>query len=159
MKVVPQVIKIDSVIDSCKNSFAAWTQTRSIELIKNVEQNLPQVNVDPSRIGQVLNNLVSNAIKYTPENGAITVEAKLLSRSNEIQISVQDTGVGIPKESLEKVFDKFYQVGGRSLSDVAGTGIGLSVAKEIVEIHSGRIWVESDTGQGAKFLFTLPVAK
>jgi two-component system sensor histidine kinase VicK len=104
---------------------------------------------------QVFNNLLSNAIKYTPAGGIMNVE--VTAKNREVEVSVQDNGIGIPKEELSKVFEKFYQVGERVSTDVSGTGIGLSVAKEIVVLHGGKIWVESERGQGAKFIFTLPL--
>ncbi len=133
-----------------------WIQSKSITVEKNIEQGLPQVRLDSDRIVQVLTNLIGNSIKFTPEQGTISVSAARCS-DKEIIISVQDSGVGIAPENAAKVFDKFYQVGERVASDIHGTGIGLSIAREIVEFHGGRIWVESQKGQGAKFSFTIPV--
>lgn len=115
-----------------------------------------EVQVDPDRIRQVLTNLISNAIRFTPEGGTITVWAR--ENGKDTQIGVKDTGVGIPPDSLHKVFNKFEQVKETKYKarKTAGTGLGLSIAKEIVEAHGGKIWVESQLHQGANFIFTLP---
>ena len=147
---------IDKIIDESIEALENWAKTKSIAIEKRYQERLPEFNVDSDRIIQVLINLIGNAIKFTPNNGRITIEAGLSKGSSEILVSVEDTGIGIPKEHLAKVFDKFYQVGERFSPDITGTGIGLSIAKEIVELHGGKIWVESEKGQGAKFIFTLP---
>jgi len=147
---------INKVIDESIEGLIAWANTRSVVLIKKVPENLPEVKIDANKIIQVLNNLVGNAIKFTPSNGTITVDAQL-QNGHEVLVTVEDTGVGIAKNELEKVFTRFYQTEERAATDVSGTGIGLSIAKEIVELHGGKIWVQSDSGQGAKFSFTIPV--
>ncbi len=156
MQVKKEKSYVDRVIDDAVASLDTWAQAKSIILEKKAEDNLPQVDIDVTRVGQVLNNLIGNAIKFTPHEGVITISANLKSGGREIAISVKDTGPGIPQEDLEKVFDRFYQTGERTLTDISGTGVGLSIAKEITELHGGRIWVESDKGRGAKFIFTLP---
>ena len=152
-----ETVSVESVINECIDTLNAWANTKSISLNKNIQEGLPCVNIDPLRVGQVLTNLLGNAIKFTLNNGTITVEARLSAEGKAIQVSVQDTGIGIAKEDLTKVFDRFYQTGERISTDISGTGIGLSIAKEIVELHGGRIWVESEKGRGAKFIFTLPL--
>ena len=109
---------------------------------------------DAGRIEQVLTNLVGNAIKFTPAGGVITIEGKDLG--DEIMISVRDTGIGIPEEERERVFDRFYQVDSGSTRPYKGTGLGLTICKHIVEHHRGRIWVESNGSQGSLFSFSLP---
>lgn len=152
-----QPSSIEKIIDESLEGLNTWAKTKSIEIMKKIQEGLPQVNVDSNRIIQVLNNLIGNAIKFTPHNGNVTVEANFQSEKEEIEICVQDTGIGIPKENLPKIFDKFFQVSERVPTDISGTGIGLSIAKEIVELHGGRIWAASEEGQGAKFIFTLPL--
>ena len=147
---------IDQVIDESIEGLIAWANTRSVVLAKKAQENLPEVRIDADKIIQVLNNLIGNAIKFTPNSGTITVGAQL-QNDREVVVTVQDTGVGIPEDELEKVFTKFYQTEERVATDVSGTGIGLSIAKEIVELHGGKIWVESESGHGAKFSFTVPV--
>jgi PAS domain S-box-containing protein len=150
---------VEKIIDESVETFNTWAQTKLINIEKNVQAGLPQVFMDPNRIIQVLNNLISNAIKFTFEKGKIIVSANLNPQSQEIGISVEDNGVGMTKESLEKIFNKFYQVGEKMQTEVRGTGIGLSIAKEIVELHGGKIWVESQKGKGTKFTFSLPLNK
>ena len=153
-----QLSPIENVINESADSFNNWTQTKSITIERRIQKGLPDVNMDPNRIIQVLTNLIGNAIKFTPNNGKITVQAVLDNSKKEVKVSVADTGIGIARENLAKVFDKFYQVGERVSSDMFGTGIGLSIAKEIVELHGGRIWAESERGSGATFIFALPLS-
>ncbi len=150
-------VSLDVVITESVDGLANWAQSKSVSLVRQVDDGLPQVNIDSDRIVQVLTNLIGNAVKFTPERGTITVAARRTG-DKEITVSVLDTGIGIPPESVNKVFDKFYQVGERVASDIHGTGIGLSISREIVELHGGKIWVESEKGQGTKFSFTVPVA-
>ena len=153
-----QASSLEKIILDAAEGLTNWAKTKAIEIIRRIPQGLPDVDVDPNRIIQVFNNLMGNAIKFTPHGGNVTIEAGMGSDNSYLEVSILDTGIGITKENLPKVFDKFYQVGERSPADVSGTGIGLSIAKEIVELHGGRIWVESEKGKGAKFNFTLPLA-
>jgi PAS domain S-box-containing protein len=113
-----------------------------------------RVDADRVRFKQVLFNLLSNAVKFTPEGGHVTVAGKL--RDDTVEISVRDTGIGIPPHELESVFDKFYQVGATTKGVREGTGLGLAITKRLLEEHGGRIWVESEPGNGSTFTFTLP---
>jgi signal transduction histidine kinase len=106
------------------------------------------------RIGQVLTNLVSNAIKFTPAEGTVSLNAQSLDE--QVQVSVRDTGIGIPKEEQDKVFERFYQVDSSATRSYRGAGLGLTICKFIVEYHHGRIWVESEVGKGSAFHFVLP---
>lgn len=143
---------IGESLDGLRN----WCAAKSIVVSQEIQEGLPQVNMDSDRIVQVLTNLIGNAVKFTPAGGSIKVAARRAG-DREITVLVQDSGIGIPAEHKDRVFDKFYQVGERVSSDIQGTGIGLSISKEIVTLHGGRIWVESEHGQGATFLFTLPI--
>jgi len=147
---------IKDIINESMDTFNTWAQTKSVTIEEKIENNLPPINIDPSRIIQVLTNLIGNAIKFTPKGGAIVIKASN-DDSYAVKISVADTGTGIGKEDLDKIFDKFYQTGERGTTDISGTGLGLSICKEIVELHGGKIWVESEKGYGAKFIFTLPI--
>ena len=126
----------------------------ALELGCSIEGRLPQVKADAARILQVLSNLVGNAIKFTPAGGKVRLRAE--PSNGEVRISVIDTGPGIPPEQLPHIFGRFWQ--GRS-ADRRGIGLGLAIAKGIVEAHGGRIWVESQVGVGSEFIFTLPVAE
>ena len=125
----------------------------SIVMEANIADSLPQVIADGARIQQVLSNLVGNAVKFTPRQGRITVSADLLE--TEVRFAVIDTGPGIPPEQVPHIFGRFWQA--RS-ADRRGIGLGLAIAKGIVEAHRGRIWVESQVGLGSTFYFTLPTA-
>jgi signal transduction histidine kinase len=123
----------------------------SIVMEASVAADLPAVLADAARIQQVLSNLVGNAVKFTPRQGRITVAADRLE--TEVRFAVIDTGPGIPPEQVPHIFGRFWQA--RS-SDRRGLGLGLAIAKGIVEAHNGRIWVESQVGAGSTFYFTLP---
>jgi signal transduction histidine kinase len=124
------------------------------ELIVNIEEGLPPIYADEAKVKQILLNLLSNAIRFTPEAGKIEITA--VKRNNSCQISVSDTGIGIKEEDLERIFDEFVQVA-RPKSE-GGTGLGLAIAQRFVRMHGGRIWVESEVGKGSTFTFTLPRA-
>lgn len=157
MSIRREYSSIEEIIRESIDGLKTWADTKSIKIEKNIEGGLPEVYIDPDRIIQVFNNLIGNSIKFTPTNGVISVKAKLRKENLEIEIGVQDTGIGISKENLSKVFNKFYQAGERVATDISGTGIGLSIAKEIVELHGGKIWAESEKGKGTEFVFTVPV--
>ena len=160
MEVRRKRMAINNVIQEVIDSLSNWAKSKNITLEKKIEDLLPDVEIDPDRLAQVLTNLVGNAVKFTPNDGRIALEARLSEGDGkkEMEVSVKDTGIGIAPEDLPKIFSKFYQCGGeRMISDVNGTGIGLSIAKEIVELHGGRIWVESEKGRGARFIFTIPI--
>jgi histidine kinase len=131
-------------------------RTKRINLTSSLPPHLPRFLADEDRIGQVLTNLAANGIQYTPEGGSVTILAEL--KNGEIQVAVTDTGVGIPPEHLAHIFDRFYRVDkSRSRAAGGGSGIGLTIARHLVEAHGGRIWVESEgAGQGSRFVFTLP---
>ena len=137
------------VIDGIRVLAEAKRQTLEVDL----SPSLPEVAVDAHRIGQVMSNLLGNAIKFTPEGGTIRVSAR--QQGNAVIVSVADTGPGIPPEHLSKVFDRFWQPQG---TKHMGSGLGLSIAKGIVEAHGGTIWAESQLGKGSSFSFTLPLA-
>ena len=111
---------------------------------------------DPHRLTQVFDNLLTNALKFTTQGG-ITINAS--DRGDFVMVSVQDTGSGIPKEELERIFEKFYQVKVAGAWPSKGTGLGLAIVRSIIESHRGKVWVESEPGKGADFRFMLPRAR
>lgn len=139
-------------------------KTKNIKIDVELDRDLPLLPFDSMRIDQVLNNLLSNAMKFTPENGNITVnshqEKEMVDGQEEtfVRVSVKDTGVGIPVDKLPHIFDKYEQVDENQAFNVRGTGLGLSICKEIVSLHGGRIWVESAQDAGSEFIFLLPIA-
>ncbi len=146
-------ISVNDVIESATTTIGNAFEQNKLELIKDVEDELPLIVGDRNRLAQVMINLVSNAAKFT-EKGSITCRVRKLN--NEIMLSVIDTGIGIAETDQERIFDKFKQVGDMHTDKTIGTGLGLSICKQIVEHHSGRIWVESKPGKGSNFSFTLP---
>lgn len=115
---------------------------------------VPPIAIDRDRVNQVFDNLLGNAIKFSPRGGTITIGVE--DRGDYLQLSVSDMGVGIPADKLKRVFDRFYQVDGSATRRFGGAGLGLAIAKRIVESHGGEIWVESEMGHGSRFIFTLP---
>lgn len=148
---------VEKPIKEVCDSLVAWAGSKNITIEQNIQKSLPEIKFDFSKIIQVLNNLIGNAIKFTPKNGKVTISAGLDEYGRGVFVSVADNGIGISKEDLNKIFDKFQQAGERISTDISGTGLGLSIAKEIVELHGGKIWAESEKGEGAKFIFTLPI--
>ena len=131
--------------------------TNGITLDIDLPRQLPRCDIDSHRTGQVLRNLLDNAIAYTPEGGAITVAARQLG--NWVEVSVADTGEGIPAEDLPNVFERFYRVDKSRARATGGTGLGLTIAKRLVEAHGGKIEVQSELGKGSRFSFTIPVSQ
>jgi signal transduction histidine kinase len=105
-------------------------------------------------VGQVLRNLLDNAIRHTPEGGSITVAAR--NDGDEVEMNVRDTGAGIPPEHMPNIFERFYRADSSRTRSTGGAGLGLSIARQLVELHGGRIWVDSTPGAGSSFYFTLP---
>jgi signal transduction histidine kinase len=116
---------------------------------------LPRIRMDAEKIDVVLENLLSNALKFTPEGGLITVAARPDTAGTGIEVSVSDTGRGIPESGLKDVFEKFRRVDDGK-GAVRGTGLGLAIVKHIINAHGGHVWVESEFGRGSTFTFSLP---
>lgn len=147
-----ELIDIGSVVSAVLNGFRNEMDTKQVSLEYNCNQEA-FVKGDFSKIALILTNLISNAIRFTPTGGKITVKVELLGKY--VQVSVADNGIGIPTEYHNRVFDKFFQVA--SNYNTGGTGLGLAISKEIVRAHGGSIWVESVFGEGSTFYFTLPL--
>ncbi|MBI5842270.1 MAG: HAMP domain-containing protein [Chloroflexi bacterium] len=131
---------------------------KRVTLTSNLSAHPVILHADEDRIVQVLTNLVGNALQYTPANGQVTISVE--ATGNEVRFSVRDTGVGIPPEHLPHIFDRFYRVDKSRSRARGGSGIGLTIAKHLVEAHGGKIWAESEgDGKGSTFIFTLPLAK
>ncbi|MGE5405713.1 MAG: ATP-binding protein [Candidatus Saccharibacteria bacterium] len=148
-------VVVSEIVDQAISATASLFMRPGIQMVKEVPPDLPLITGDRDRLIQVLINLVSNAAKFT-SSGRITCSARL--NGSMVIVSVVDTGIGIAPEDIDKVFDKFKQVGDTLTSKPVGTGLGLSICKEIIEAHGGRIWVESTAGKGSRFSFTLPVS-
>lgn len=145
----PEVMTV--ILDEAVQLLRPLAEAEGIHLVHETGAELPTVLVDPARIHQVLSNLVGNAIKFTPRGGRITLRAQ--SDGRDVRVAVIDTGPGIAAEQLPHIFCQFWQ-GERT--DTRGIGLGLAIAKGIIQAHGGRIWVESRLGAGSEFFFTLP---
>ncbi|WP_409478588.1 ATP-binding protein [Pseudobdellovibrio sp. HCB154] len=143
---------LDAVRETVE-SMQVQAEAKQQSLINNLSKDLPRVNIDLPRIAQVVSNLVGNALKFTPAGGRISISAK--PRKFDVLVSVSDTGTGIPAENLAKIFDRFWQA---EATKNKGSGLGLSIAKGIVQAHGGKIWAESQVGVGTTIHFTLPLA-
>ncbi|WP_411680468.1 ATP-binding protein [Clostridium thailandense] len=146
---------IIGVIENCVKRFNDQAISKEVNLYYEGSEWLPQVTIDPEKVSWALNNLVSNALKYINAGDEISIKVK--AKNNEMYVSVEDTGVGIPNEYQKIIFDKFVQVKGGDL-EMRSSGIGLAITKEIIEAHGGDIWCESKLDVGSKFTFTLPIS-
>lgn len=138
-------------LQAVAGSFALMADKRQVSVTISASPSLPMIDVDPHRLKQILNNLLSNALKFTPEGGTIILSAHL--QADRVAFRVRDSGIGIPSESVSRLFTEFYQV----RPNQGGTGLGLMVAKQLVEAHGGMIHVSSEPGKGTTFTFTMPM--
>ncbi|MFH1732762.1 MAG: GAF domain-containing protein [Planctomycetota bacterium] len=174
MKIQPAAIGLREAVESIVHVFTPAAAEKGVRLQVNAPERLPVLWADPDRFDQVLTNLAGNALKFTPENGQITIDvsrcaagpahefatggrASPISSEGHLRISVTDTGEGIPGGDVEHVFDKFYQADHSMTRKTGGTGLGLPICKEIIAKHGGRIWAESEPGKGAAFTFEIPI--
>lgn len=156
LKMEIQAEDAGDIVNQAVAAARAAAMSKGVGLSANVNDPLPQCKADPDRIRQVLHNLLNNAITHTPSGGTIAMEARLLD--GFIEISVKDSGEGIPAEELPNIFERFYRVDKSRARTTGGYGLGLTIAKRIVEAHGGTIQVTSELGKGSRFAFTLPVA-
>ncbi len=150
-----QETHVDEIVGNVLAGFQATARERRLLLRSEAEASLPPVMADPNRVVQILSNLVANACQYTLPGGEVVVCARV--EGGEMHITVRDTGIGIPPEIQGKVFDRFFRADHPLVQSVPGTGLGLAIVKSLVEMHRGRVWVESEPGTGSTFTFTLPI--
>ncbi len=155
IKISPERTDVRELVTSAYNLNSLWAKTKRIKLEVVVDPALPAVRLDQKRISQVLNNLVSNAIKFSREGDTISIGARRVA--GDLEVSIEDTGQGIAAEDLPKLFGKFQQAGAKATKGEKGTGLGLAIAKKLVELHGGRIDVTSQLGVGSRFAFTIPL--
>ena len=148
-------VSVSQLIESCLETTRHRAQEKELELVAQPADKLPDIAADRRRLAEVLQNLLDNAVQYTLSRGKITVSAK--ARDSEVILTVSDTGIGIPKADQSRIFERFYRVDAARSREAGGTGLGLSIAKHIVEAHGGRIWVDSELGQGSHFHFSVPI--
>jgi PAS domain S-box-containing protein len=155
MKFMPELVDTKKLMDEVVETMQNTNMEKKIKIISDSEFELPDLTIDKDRIKQVFNNLITNAMKFSPENSEIHLRANIWK--NDVLFEVQDFGKGIPKDELEKIFEVFYQVDSGVDRSFGGTGLGLSISQGIVLGHGGRLWVESEEGKGSTFKFTLPL--
>jgi signal transduction histidine kinase len=151
LSIARQPIDLSEIVATAVHMVAGEAASKSLVVHQEIPAGLPTVSADPGRVGQVIGNLLANAVKFSEGDGRITVRARPVA--SMVEVSVADTGIGIPPDEQSRVFDRFWQsrrTAGR------GSGLGLAIARGIVEAHGGRIWVESEPGRGSTFTFTLP---
>jgi signal transduction histidine kinase len=146
---------LQDVLQATANAVRELTNSKEHELTVNLPAEPLQVKADRAKLTIVLNNLLSNAVKFTDPGGRIMISAT--ASNGEAQVHIADTGIGIPEDELERVFDRFYQVEPHLTRKYGGMGLGLAIAKGMIELHGGRIWCESVVGLGSRFSFTVPV--
>ena len=151
----PAPVSLTSLVQNAADSFRPRAEAAFVSLTVNVADDLPTMNLDRLRIEQVLANLMDNAVAHTPPGGVIALSA--VNLGNAVRVSVADTGPGIPTDALPHVFDRLYRVDPSRVRDTGGSGLGLTIARQLVEAHGGTIWAESTEGQGSRFAFDLPV--
>jgi two-component system phosphate regulon sensor histidine kinase PhoR len=149
-------VSVLELVERCVDTALLRSSQKQIALEVDVPANLPAVRGDGGLLREVLQNLIDNALQYTPVGGRIQVSAG--TKAREVVIAVADTGIGIPLSDQERIFERFYRVDAARSREAGGTGLGLSIAKHIVEVHGGRLWVESEVGAGSKFFFSVPIA-
>jgi two-component system phosphate regulon sensor histidine kinase PhoR len=147
-------IRVEELVNSCVETARLNAKARGLEIHVDLEKNAPAIRGDGAQLGEVLQNLLDNAVQYTPSGGQIAVKAR--SNGHDVVFTVADTGIGIPESDLERIFERFYRVDAARSREAGGTGLGLAIARHIVEAHGGRIWVESAIGQGSRFHFSIP---
>ncbi|NMC35267.1 MAG: cell wall metabolism sensor histidine kinase WalK, partial [Veillonellaceae bacterium] len=156
-----QPVPVERLVNTVTNRLERLFEDKGVKLATRLPGDLPAVLGDEDRLIQVLVNIVGNALKYTPEGGSVEVSgftSPSAGQNRTVTLAVKDTGMGIPAEHLPNIFTRFYRVDKSRARASGGSGIGLTIAKSIIEAHGGRIWVESDgEGKGSTFLFTLPV--
>ncbi len=142
-------------VATCVDTAQRRAVEKKLELLVQVPESLPDIAADRRRLAEVLQNLLDNAMQYTLPGGQITLSA--LRTGREIVFTVSDTGIGIPKADQSRIFERFYRVDAARSREVGGTGLGLAIAKHLVEVHDGRLWVDSEIGQGSQFHFSIPI--
>lgn len=154
----PEVLEITTAIDQALDVIKPMADKKRISIAVDVPDVIPSIFGDPRRVDQILINLLDNAVKYTPDTGSVALAVQEDGSADLLQVSVADTGIGIPTDLLPELFDRFVRAERVEKAHIMGFGLGLSIAKGLVEAHGGEIWVESEEGCGSTFTFTLPIA-
>jgi signal transduction histidine kinase len=146
---------VAELVESCLETAQHRAAEKDIRVYVSQSKELPDIAGDRRRLAEVLQNLLDNATQYTLAGGRITLSAEV--RDADVIFTVSDTGIGIPKADQSRIFERFYRVDAARSREAGGTGLGLAIAKHLVEVHGGRIWVDSEIGQGSQFNFSVPI--
>ncbi|MDY7042572.1 MAG: HAMP domain-containing sensor histidine kinase, partial [Chloroflexota bacterium] len=152
-----EVFPLNDLVHACIQEFLSLASAKQQVVGLNLPSPPLMIEADRQKMRLVLGNLLSNAIKFTPDGGRIEILAR--EDGGEVWVAMRDTGIGIPRNEWERVFDRFYQVEPSLSRRYEGMGLGLSIAKGMVELHGGRIWVESELGKGSTFVFHVPLTQ
>lgn len=148
---------LNLLLQSTADKFLPLANQNKIKISTDLLTTLPKVSIDSEQIERVLNNLISNSLKFTPDGGEVVISSSVDKKGKMLLVSIADTGIGVRDTMKTKLFHKFVQAGRTAKSDGKGTGLGLVVSREIVELHGGSIWVEDNKPEGSIFIFTLPL--
>jgi len=167
MEIQPEMNSINSMLETMYDHFQVLAKEKDIKLVKVLDQNIPYISFDKFRLEQVIRNYLSNALKFTPPGGTITITNQLKKKKNEltndidlfVDVAISDTGVGISEKEISKVFNKYEQTEAGKDASLKGTGLGLAICREVIELHKGEVWVKSKLNEGSTFGFTLPIQK
>ncbi len=157
LTLVRQPTALAAIVQQAVNGLLPQASAKGLGIRADLPEGLPAVDVDARRVGQVLRNLLENAVAYTPGGGEAIVTAR--AAEGAVEVSVRDTGEGIGAEHLPYIFERFYRADKSRARATGGAGLGLAIARQLVEAHGGRIWAESEVGKGSVFTFTLPIAE
>ncbi len=155
LKIFRDDVRLDALLTELQSDYAAQAADRGIQLVFNLPPKLPVISADRSKVMVIVHNLLGNALKYTGRNGQVTVGVQV--EQTNLYVSVQDNGIGISDADAEKIFDKFYRAKDERVARITGSGVGLTLAKEIARLHGGDITVQSELNRGSTFTLALPM--
>lgn len=159
MELVREAIDVNDAIKDVLAASTSLVKDKPVEILVDSDPDLPLVYADKLRLSQILLNMVSNAAKFTHE-GSITIKAELEDPSSDrMRIAIVDTGIGIPKDKLDTIFDRFRQADSSTTRQYGGTGLGLAISRNLTQMHGGELKVKSEVGVGSEFYFTIPLAQ
>jgi signal transduction histidine kinase len=153
IRIQPKPVDVNSLVREVVDRARASSNNHNLRT--ELDGALPIINADPDRLIQVISNLVTNAVKYSPDGGEVSVGTH--AEDGHVHVAVRDHGLGIAPENIDKMFERYERFESTKTNKVVGTGLGLAICKQIIELHGGRIWVESKLGEGSTFEFTVPV--
>lgn len=158
LKIVRQKVIPKAFVEECIAIIAPLAEPKKITFETSIETDVPEIDADPERLRQIMDNLLGNAIKFSPPDASVQISSGFSDASQSVWFAVTDQGPGIEASETEHIFDKYYR-GASSRDEVGGVGLGLSISKLIVEAHGGRLWLKSRVGRGSTFGFDLPLSK